>query len=88
MTEHISDDALDHHRTVEALVQALGAAQPSMFVIERKETAETMAQELARQDLVLAPMPPVVPLRADLERQVDSRLREQAAVSWFNGESS
>lgn len=83
MAGHISDDALDHHGTVEVLETALGSARPSMFVIDRKELAENLAAEMARAGWVIAPMAPVVPLRADLERQVDGALREQAATSWF-----
>lgn len=82
----MTDDALDHRRTVIALGTALGAIRPTMFVMERNDLSGDLAVQLARQGLALTPIPPVSALRADLDR-ADGVLRERAAESWFGGET-
>lgn len=73
--------ALDHHSTVGALAAALPDVENG-GPWGRDELAEALAANLARVGLALVPLAGGA-LLLDLEGQVNQRLREQAAVSWF-----
>jgi hypothetical protein len=70
--------ALDHRDTVAALDRAVSGQLGEAL-------AEDVAAGLARLGYVLMPMDGGA-LRADLDSQVDSALREKAATDWFGRE--